>query len=219
MGSTASAFSANGRWLALGAIDGAVVRIDVDRLPDPEAILRWEAHEHDHEVYALAISDDGGTIVSVAGQVKIWRANGSSSEPPRLALALTEQMPYSGVVLDGADRAVISGLYGSLELWSPAAGKRVATLQAGTPAIIDTMVGALSADRRMLATGHLSGLVQLWDLASGMRIARMQRHGNSITAIAFSPDGARLATGDEDGVILLWPVADARRSRATGPAR
>lgn len=196
---TTSAFSTNGRWLVFGMDDGSVIRIEVERIPDPAAMVRWEAH--DGQVEPVAISDDGDTILSGCRETKIWRMSGAS---PRL---VREHTDLNAVYMpDGSDRLVVADDFGTIEVQDLATGERVMTLQPGARARLGWRIGAFSRDRRVFAMGDGTGLVQLWDLTSGARIGELPRHPTSITALAFSPDGARLATGDDDGVIRIWPV-------------
>jgi WD40 repeat protein len=76
-------------------------------------------------------------------------------------------------------------------------------------------VVAFSPDGRLLASGHVDGVVHLWDLDRGMEIPVRMRHDGAIGDVVFSPDGAILVSGAHDATIKFWDV----RAAWTGDAR
>lgn len=49
--------------------------------------------------------------------------------------------------------------------------------------------------------------LSLWDIASGREVRKFGRHGDSVSAIAFSPDGRMAYASSYDGMIKAWDVA------------
>src|SRR2546422_6591432 len=70
----------------------------------------------------------------------------------------------TGLAFDGTGRLLASACLsdGTIALWHPASGARLATLQAGHGAMVSV---CLSTTGRWLANGDISGQVRLWDLA------------------------------------------------------
>ncbi|HEV3079526.1 MAG TPA: protein kinase [Gemmataceae bacterium] len=70
----------------------------------------------------------------------------------------------TGLAFDGAGRMLASACLseGTIALWDPAGGTRLATVQAGHGAMVSV---CLSSTGRWLAIGDISGQVRLWDLA------------------------------------------------------
>lgn len=61
--------------------------------------------------------------------------------------------------------------------------------------------------RYVAAVGNIGG-AHLYDLRSGKLLRKMQGHGTTVWAAAFTSDGSRLATsGYSDGTVKLWSVA------------
>lgn len=80
----------------------------------------------------------------------------------------------------------------------------------------------LSADGRMVATGHCSGMVQLYDACSGRLLRRLRTDRGFLSSFAFSPDGKLLATAgggwrqvDAKG-IYLWDLRTGRELASFG---
>jgi WD40 repeat protein len=99
---------------------------------------------------------------------------------------------------DGKTLAVI-GADGTIGLWDVPTGKERIILPGEAERI------AFSPDGKILASGT-STTVQLWDLAAGVVRHSMKRHGESVSALAFSPDGRTLAWGALNSSVQLWDI-------------
>jgi WD40 repeat protein len=97
-------------------------------------------------------------------------------------------------------RLFSAGADGTVAIWDPATGERVARLTNHT-AIVTSL--AVSSDGQRLATGSRDHRVLLWSLSSLAQPRVLVEHQNAVRAVVFSPDGSLLATGDENGRIGL----------------
>lgn len=63
-----------------------------------------------------------------------------------------------------------------------------------------------SADASIIATVH-GNSIYVWDTFTGNAFAMLDKHPDSINALALSPDGAKLATAGGDWTVRLWEVS------------
>src|SRR5437899_12046590 len=79
---------------------------------------------------------------------------------------------------------------------------------------------SLSADGRILATGHNDGTIGLWHVDEMQTGEELLRHGNPVNCIAFGRDNQTLAsTGaerrDHNAIVKLWDVSTLSGKRQT----
>ena len=99
---------------------------------------------------------------------------------------------------------------GSVVLWNPADGSRLAELGGHETAV---WAARVSADGSRAATAGYDGLVKLWDLTSKASQADLKKHAGWVRSLDFSPDGSLLATAGEDGTVVVWSTADGAEVR------
>jgi WD40 repeat protein len=193
-GRAAFSLTPDGRLAATLGMDGLIVVWDV-ATGKPLHELR-EAPGTD--VYTLALSPDGKTLVS-----------GDFSRPPRLwEVATGNQRLITGKPVghlsfcppvfspDGKLLAAIAGGGDSIiVLWDATKGEELRRMGATNG---DFRSLAFSPDGRTLASG--GGDVYLWEVATGKERCRFPGGG----CVALSPDGRILATASEDHTIHVW---------------
>ncbi len=107
-----------------------------------------------------------------------------------------------------ADGKILAALepYGekALHLWEVPTGREAARLGVkGTFPDAATEV-ALSADRRFVAVGEVTGAIRLWEVATGKIVFELEA-GRRVSEIAFAPDARTLVTaGGGNYTLLIW---------------
>ena len=171
---------------------------------------------HRGAVNAVALSRDGQTLVSAAGEpalfgeARLWNvADGAllrTVEGHRDAL-------YS-VALSPDGKVLATGSYDQkIKLWDTAAGRELHTLAAHNGAIFDL---AFRPDGKILASASGDRTVKLWEVATGKRVDTLAQSLKELYAVAWSPDGQRLAAGGVDNRIRIWQIAE-QPSETTDP--
>ncbi len=68
---------------------------------------------------------------------------------------------------------------------------------------------SVSADDRVMVSGHENGTFQLWDTKSGEQVGvRIRAHDNIITCISINNDGGIIVTGSADRTLHLWDAKE-----------
>jgi RNA polymerase sigma factor (sigma-70 family) len=206
----ALAWSADGKALAAGTLDGGVRVLDAVSGKPSHNLGNVEG-----EVWTLAFSPDGKLLAASGADriVHVWDL-ASGQERQRLS---GPQNPVESVAFSPNGRLVAAGPRGNtIWVWDAETGGRVAQLSGHT-----TWIYALrfSPDGRTLASGSLDNTVRLWETATWKERARFEGHRGGVVALAFSPDGRALATGSADSTALVWDLTGRQRDGRLAPAR
>lgn len=94
-----------------------------------------------------------------------------------------------------------------LDVWTPD-GKNVVSIDAG-----GTQAPIFQAGRPVI-TGVGQPVLTTWNPKTLARTHRLEGHGASVTATAWSADGRKFASGAADGKVILWDVAAGRQLHA-----
>jgi WD40 repeat protein len=227
-----TAFSPDGRLVAIGGKDG---RVFVHEASTGRALGK------PFDGVGRAAFGPDSNVLAVAGRagIELWQL----SPRTRLASVETPGVPAALAVGPGAKSVVEVTENGRVADWETAAGRlhervRLAgsfvaaadisaggdTIVLGGPSGLMVIRGngpavvvdrtpqrdvALAPSARTVAAVANNGVLAIWDLRSGKRLA--SRTGVATArAVAFSPDGARLAVGEEDGTVTVAPAAAPR---------
>jgi WD40 repeat protein len=166
---------------------------------------------------ALAISGDSKQVAYFRKDGRIGLTAIGPDEIPKLLRATDTVPPYSGcdnLVFSPCGRWLASwhSADGIIRVWNVASGKlRFQILGGEKPRpYLESFARplAFSPDGQMLAASNIAGTddVQVWEVATGKLRRQFQGHGQTVTALAFSPHGRWLASGSKDTTILVWDL-------------
>lgn len=210
-------FSPDGATLVSGGGDASVRLWDVAGGRE-----RGKLDGHIGPVRAVAFSDDGRLVASGSEDqtVRVWDASGKT--PHATLTGHSAAVRAVAFAPDGKTLASAAG--NTIKLWNVDAGQERASLQMQTkslslretlgrligthPATADQNQGVrslvFSPRGRTLAACGSSSIVALWDPASGQARVKLNGHGPTVNALAFSPDGWGLIGGSDTGSVLKW---------------
>ncbi|MDV3222448.1 TIR domain-containing protein [Intrasporangium sp.] len=174
------AFASSGQVLSVGN-DGRLVL--------------WHAGPEERARLALPLADQPGTTRAVAadptralvatgddtGRVVVRRAG--DGQPT--GVAVDTGGPVSGVALGPGSLLVTANYDGHLRVWDTSTG---APRTPGTQTGEGSLVVAVSADGRTIATGGDKNIIRLWDQDLQQK-AELVGHRNWVRALAFMPRG------------------------------
>ena len=196
-------FSRDGTRLVSGGGDRKIVLHDPLALSTVQRLLA-----HATQVWAVDISDDGGTVVSGSG-------NGGRVLTWSLADPSSHELVGAGIthfaMMDDSRVFFLRGSEKDAELYDPVEG----TLEpAGVEGFVRllrtrrTMPRAISPHGKWAVTKEANTLV-VWDLASATRLQKLVHDSGEIAdggfpSVVFSPNSRYLVTSGRDSEARLW---------------
>ena len=195
---TACAVSPDGRQIASGGADGAVMRWSSNG-------VHLGSQSHMLPVSWIGYSPDGRRILTRAEMrlLMLWNA-ASGAEVARLG-------PHCYDVLscafspDGTCIASGSGLHGQGELWLWDA-RNGAFLRALTGHTSWINRCEFSADGSRLISAGNDGRLCVWEPGAGRLVAELLADDAHVVPWAVSPDGRQVAAGLNDGTVTVWEL-------------
>ncbi len=157
---------------------------------------------HSGEVYAVAFSPDGKTILT-AGMDRMARtwdaASGRPVGPPMEHASRVFSAAFSP---DG--RWILTGSEdNTAQLWDAVTGQKCGGSLEHQGSVYSV---AFSPDGRSILTGSQDGAARLWDCEVGQSVGRPLDHGNPAVAVEYGTGGKTLIVSSIDGRVRLWDI-------------
>ncbi|MGH3905952.1 MAG: TIR domain-containing protein [Pseudonocardiaceae bacterium] len=220
----AVAFASEGRLLATGSNDDAVILWDLTD-PDRPRQLGRPLTAHSNAVRSMAFAPHGH-VLATAGideDVILWNVT-DPARPQNLGQPLTahnDDVNSVAFAPDGQTLATASS-DNTVILWDvtdPAQPRQLGQpLTAHTTE--DVVSVAFAPDRPVLASASKDDTVILWDVTDPARPQPLGQpltaHNDDVHSVAFAPDGQTLATASTDNTVILWDVTDPARPKKRG---
>ncbi|GAA1262212.1 WD40 repeat domain-containing protein [Saccharothrix xinjiangensis] len=213
-------FTPDGRRLVSAAEDEVIRVWDVQ---DPGAPRATASVRHGAAVWALAMSADGRTLVSVSDKmVRLWDFT-DPDRPRPLGEPIEVGTRYSSpVALSPDGRVLVTGHDDeSVQLWD--IGDREHPERLGDPLVGHegyVYYTGFTPDGRTLITGGADQTVRLWnvtDPAAAQPVGHpLTGHSGAVRAGAVSPGGKVLATASDDRTVRLWDLGTPNRVKPIG---
>lgn len=205
-----------------GSPDTAAALAEWERRPPR---IRADLEGHTEDVRAVAITADGGAILSgdQAGRLLLWTRREATGRWAKRTLTRRGE-PVTALAMDaGGMLGVALRGEGRPEVWDLSRGRRHSrTLPSGRDSPAARAV-AVSGDGRYVATGHGDGVIRVWEPGERGPTAVLPGHSGPVTALALSRDGRRaLSTSADrhDGTVRSWDVFGGRGiGTLVGPVR
>jgi WD40 repeat protein/serine/threonine protein kinase len=198
------AVSPNGRWLAVGGMDGFIYLRDLKAWVE---VRKFQAHES--QVKALAFSPDSSRLASGSwgdGLVKLW-----SIPTGEKITSLSHGEDTASVAFSPDGRRLVSAGDPAIKVWDAVTWQELSGPAGGKDEVESI---AFSPDGGRLAAGSLDGTVKVWDAATWRELHKLEPRLGYVLAVAFSPDGTMIASstghyfwGGDECAIQIWDSA------------
>lgn len=192
----AAKFSADGKWLVTGTMDGRAER----RSPHDfrRVGLTWSYNGrircmdyHPHVNSVLTGGDDGSAV--------LWSLPAPNAERQVI------RHPGGGrsVLFTSDDQRLLStGTDRTARLWDATTGMAI-----GQPMKLEGLgLCAVFSPNGQLAAIGSGRTARIWNISDATPVGEPLRHPQDVFEIAFHPDGSHLLTGCEDGIARVWDL-------------
>jgi small GTP-binding protein len=210
------AWSADGRRVVSGALDGTIRLWDVETglylrlLNDPTCAAFGVACSADCRLGLSGCRD---------GAVRVW-----DLETTQCLAALRGHSDTALNVAWSADkrRALSASVDRTIRLWDVDKARCLHVLKGHTNTVLSA---AWSADERRVLSGSTDNTVRLWDLETERCLRVFEGHTRAVYSVVWSADHCRALSASDDATVRLWDVDTGRclrvledQTRSTGLA-
>ena len=202
----ATAFSANGHWLAVGGKDKTIRIWDIPTGRELPLLLG-----HTGYVTSLAFSKDGRWLVSgsLDRTIRIWDTS-TAREVRKLS---GHEETINAIALSPDGRWLASASFDrTIRIWDMNTGSETRKLSVHAGEVTTV---AWSADGKWVASGSVDKTIRMWDTATWVE-SRTLNTISPVTALAFSPDNKWLAGTGNNMAIQLFDVSTGQEVRTIG---
>ncbi len=198
-GFSALAMSPDGRYAAVGRLDGVLALVDVQRA----VVLARVAHSSPVAAMTFSLDGDHFYVALQSGQVLDYTDDDlrSSVELTRLRTD-PSSAPTVLAAGPGGRLAVASAVDGAVMVVDGTSGRRIARI-ADVPDTAATTI-AWAVDGRRLAMGTYDGQVRVAGIGDDAAVTFLAHPGGTVMSVAFTSDGSTLVTAGSDGAIARW---------------
>jgi WD40 repeat protein len=195
-------FSSDGKSCYFGGSRGELSSWDVGQWQTPR-----ESGEKTAFVYALTVSSDGQTVVTVeptvpghtGGRIHFW-----SARPLKRLHTIETPAGVLSAAFSPDDKMLATGdEKGGLTLWEVATRNRLGVLPGHTAEVPGI---AFTPDGRRLLSGSFDRTVRLWDVADRRELLRFSTHRGAVREVTVSHDGRWGASAGDDELIKCWDL-------------
>jgi cytochrome c len=167
---------------------------------------------HGGPVRALAVSADGGTLVSGSFDSSAirWSLTRNAAEQ----VLRFHESAVNAVALTPDGRIVTGGEDGKIAVWRPGQPVPEMVLQGHLAPVVSL---AVSPDGTKLASASWDRTIRLWPLLGGGEARVLEDHQQNINGVAFTPDGKALVSAAYDLTLRIWPLSGGTPSVVTLP--
>jgi len=186
-------FHPNGRQVFTASWDATA------RLWDMKSGTEVKRFSHRLDLNGLALSRDGGTLMTGSDDHNVYLWNTATGEEIRSIPGHTGFVYAVAFAPDG--RHLASGSVDkSVRVVDLNTGQLVKLFEGHASAVTNV---AFSPDSRyVFASGD--SFVRQWEIATGKEFRRYEGHTGLVIGMALSADGRRLLTGGDDKTVRLW---------------
>ena len=167
-----------------------------------EPACRMTLIEHTGDVFSVAISMDGTTIISGSADhtVKLWDTRTGAC---KITLRGHEDSVF-GVAITRDGTRVISGSGDkTIKLWDTRTGDCISTLVGHTESISSI---SLSGDGFTIASGSFDKTVRLWSTRTGDCLSTLTGPVQGVRCVAICADATTVVTAESFGSTSVWDM-------------
>ncbi|MEU8434491.1 serine/threonine-protein kinase [Streptomyces sp. NPDC029216] len=208
-------FSTDGKFLAVGDRDGAVMLWNSPGLDVATKLGDSAVPGIGNKTLGVKFSPDGSLLASVDdfATITLWDVASRQKTGTLQGDRIQKQAGYTNLAYSPDGKTLAYGANSVMTLWDVQSRSLAATLvnvpvqQPSTSnADGDLLRMAFAQDGRTLITSTFQELLRFWDVRTGKLTATVENAGDGVIGLAVSPDGKVLATASR-GEVRVWSVA------------